>query len=234
MTWDTVRVHRRLIVSGGLGLATLQVGFFAANDLLGVALGTVTAIGSGPMFAGAIETWLGRRPPVRWVVATAVSVAGGALMVFAVSGERTEFDLLGLVAALACGFGFGVYYSASKRLVERGVPATAAVTWQYLIGALPLLVLLLREPVGWTVTPSGMALAAYLGVATIGIAYWLFAFGLRTTAASTAATLALAEPVTATVVSVAVLDDTLSPTGWLGAAIVVAGLAVAATADATG
>ena len=43
--------------------------------------------------------------------------------------------------------------------------------------------------------------------------------------------LTLAEPVTAAVAAVVVLDERLDPAGWLGAAIVLAGLALIARAE---
>jgi DME family drug/metabolite transporter len=69
-------------------------------------------------------------------------------------------------------------------------------------------------------------MVAHLGIVTIAVAYLLYGYGLRSIPASMAATLTLAEPVTAAVAGVVVLDERLTAAGWLGAALVVAGLAL--------
>ena len=64
-------------------------------------------------------------------------------------------------------------------------------------------------------------------VAATGVAYLLYGYGLGTLDTATATTLTLAEPVTAAVFATVVLDERLSAVEWLGAAIVLLGLALA-------
>jgi DME family drug/metabolite transporter len=120
-----------------------------------------------------------------------------------------------------------VYAVVTKRLILRGLQATVASAWQFSIGALVLLPFLAGEPMGWLRTPSGLAMALWLGVAATGVAYLLYGYGLRTLDTATATTLTLAEPVTAAVFAMVVLDERLSPIEWVGAAIVLVGLALA-------
>ncbi len=80
----------------------------------------------------------------------------------------------------------------------------------------------------WLGTGRGIALALYLAAFPTVVAYILFARGLRTIPASEATTIILAEPVTALVLGVAALDERLSAAGVVGAALVLAGLAVLA------
>jgi DME family drug/metabolite transporter len=70
-------------------------------------------------------------------------------------------------------------------------------------------------------------MAAYLALVPTVLAYRMFTVGLRGIAPPTASTLALAEPVVATVLGVAVLGERLGGLGWVGAALVLAGLALA-------
>ena len=51
------------IVVAGCGVAGYQVGFFVGTDRAGVALGTLVALGSGPVFAGVHAAVSSRRPP---------------------------------------------------------------------------------------------------------------------------------------------------------------------------
>jgi DME family drug/metabolite transporter len=67
-------------------------------------------------------------------------------------------------------------------------------------------------------------MALWLGLATTTVAYVLFGRGLRHLPAGPVTTLVLAEPVVATVLGVVVLGETLTVLGWIGAALVLAGL----------
>jgi DME family drug/metabolite transporter len=219
----TLRAHAPVVLAGALGVAAYQPGFFTGTERLGVALGTIAAIGSGPVFAGAIEWSLGNRPPTMWAIATALAIAGGGLLVF--SGESgARFSLVGLTGSLIAGLGYAVYAVATKRLILRGVDSTEASAWQFSLGALVLAPLLVGEPLGWLATPSGVVMALHLGVLATGLAYLLYGWGLRSIGTSTATTLTLAEPVTAAVLAVAILDERLRWFGWLGVALVLLGL----------
>jgi DME family drug/metabolite transporter len=99
------------------------------------------------------------------------------------------------------------------------------------IGAVLLAPILAIEPLGWLVRPRGTAMALHLGAVTIGVAYTLYGWGLRRLAVPTVVTLTLAEPLTAAILGTAVLGERLGPLGWLGAALIGAGLLVAARAE---
>lgn len=231
---SVLRRHRSLIVLGAIGVAAYQPLFFAGTSRVGVALGTVVALGSGPVFAGVIEwVWLHRTPTRRWVGATAVTITGGALLVLSGAGGidpggRADggIDPVGVAASLGAGLGYAVYAIAAKLLILRGVDSTVSLAWPFTIGALVLVPFASREPLGWATTDQGVLMLAHLGVLTVGLAYFLYGWGLRTIDTSTAVTLTLAEPVTAALLAVVVLDERLRPAGWAGVALVVLGLAM--------
>jgi DME family drug/metabolite transporter len=75
---------------------------------------------------------------------------------------------------------------------------------------------------------SGLAMSLWLGLATITLAYTLFTWGLQRLTAATAATLTLAEPLTAAVLGIAVLGERLSPAEIGGLVVLGAGLLVLA------
>lgn len=220
------RAHWPRLLVGGLGVAVYQPGFFAGTERLGVALGTIIALGSGPLFAGLMEFALGNRPSGRWLAATLVSIAGGALLV-APGAADADLDALGLLGALSGGLGYALYAVVTKRLILRGMPSTTASAWQFSIGSLALLPLLAGEPMSWLGDAGGLTMALWLGVAATGVAYLLYGYGLRSLDTATTTTLTLAEPVTAAMVAMLVLDERLSALEWLGAALVLVGLALA-------
>jgi DME family drug/metabolite transporter len=66
----------------------------------------------------------------------------------------------------------------------------------------------------------------YLGVVPTALAYSLFFTGLRRTGSGTASVLTLVEPLTATVLSVALIDERLAAWQWVGAGVVAASVVV--------
>ncbi|MGD9702542.1 MAG: DMT family transporter [Acidimicrobiia bacterium] len=231
----SIRSLRRLdrngwifVAIGGIGVAGYQPTFLAGTERSGVALGTVVALGSGPVFAGLVDVVRTRRmPPSTWLAATATSITGGVLLVSS-GGGAARFDLVGILAALAAGASYALYADTTKRLIISGVGSTAALAASFTVGTVLLLVLAAGEPFGWVGTPGGLALLGHLGLVTIGVAYWLYGYGLRHVPVPKAVTLTLAEPVTAAMLGVVVLDERIAPLGWAGIALVLAGLALAA------
>jgi len=212
-------------VVAALAMAVYQPAFFTAVDRTGVALGTVVAIGSAPVLAGVLEWIIHRvRPSSRWMAATAVAVAGVAMLT--VSGERVGADASGVGFALGAGLAYAVYVLSSARLV-RSTSAVGAMAAVFLLAGLMSLPALALVDLAWVATAAGAGMVVHLGVVTTAVAYVLFGSGLRTTETSTAATLTLGEPVTAAVLGVAVLGERPGALAWIGVALVLIGLAVA-------
>lgn len=71
---------RRWLLTAAFATALYQVTFFGAVARAGVALGTVVAIGSAPIFTGLLSSMTtGDRLTVRWGTATALAVIGCGL-----------------------------------------------------------------------------------------------------------------------------------------------------------
>jgi DME family drug/metabolite transporter len=226
---DLTRLRGRTggVLLGAVGVAAYQPGFFIGTGRSGVALGTIVAIGSGPLFAGALQwAWLRRRPSAIWAVATVVMIAGGVVLVIGRGGDAS-FSLVGTLGSLTAGFGYALFAIVTKRLIDVGVNSTEALAWQFSLGALLLVPFLATQPLAWLGRPSGMAMAAHLGVLATGAAYLLYGWGLRSVSTSIAVTLTLVEPVTAAVAAVVLLGERLRWFGWVGVGLVFGGLAIA-------
>jgi DME family drug/metabolite transporter len=141
--------------------------------------------------------------------------------------SSSTFAAAGVAAALVSGLGYAAYATAAKHQMEGGLDPAASMASLFGIGAALTAPLLLLEPVAWLRTGGGALMIVHLGVVTIGGAYTLYGRGLRLLPTPTVVTLTLAEPVTAAVLSVAVLGESLGITGWCGVAVVVTGLFVA-------
>ena len=219
------RWSARPVAFAALGVAAFQLLFFAGVGRAGVAIGTVVAIGSAPAFAGVLGWAVGReRPSGRWAAATAVSVLGAALLIAASAGA--DGDGAGVALCLGAGASYATYAVASKRLMAAGHPSAAVMAVAFGGGAVLLLPVLVTRDIGWLVDGRGALVALHLGVVTTAIAYLLFGIGLSRIPVAVAATLSLAEPLTASLLGVFFLDERLSAPQWAGAILLLAGLAL--------
>ncbi len=221
-TAGAVRLWRtRAGLAAGACTALYQLCFFAAVDRTGVALGTLVTIGSGPVFAGLLAAVLLRERPERaWVAATALCIAGLALL----SGTGGDLEPLGVLLALLSGFGYAAYTVAAKHLMTGGALSSEVMASAFGLGGVLLLPVLATQPLGWLGGPGGVALAAYLGLVTTTLAYVLFGRGLALLPAGPVTTLVLAEPLVATALGVGLLDERLATAGVVGALLVLSGL----------
>jgi DME family drug/metabolite transporter len=223
-----LRWARGPVLAGAAGVATYQLAFFAAVDHTGVAVGTIVALGSAPALAGALEWGVhGRRPPGRWAAATALACAGVACLALA-GGAGAGISIPGVSLAVVAGASYAVYTLASKRLLEDGHAPEQVMAAFFGLGAVALAPVLAIGGAAWIGSAGGLALVLFLGVVPTALAYVLFARGLRGVQASEAATLTLAEPVTAALLGVAVLGERVTGAGALGAALVLGGLVLLA------
>jgi DME family drug/metabolite transporter len=202
--------------------ASYQLFFFAGVERAGVALGTLVAVGSAPVLAG-LTGWavLGHRPNRGWLVATLVCLAGLAMLT---GPDLTGGAVTGLLLALAAGGCIAGYNVAAKIQLDRGVGALEVPTGSFLLGGAVLLPVLASQPLGWLAQPSGVALALYLGVATMALANVLLTRGMRWLTTGPVTTLMLADPAVATVLGVVILGETLEPLAVLGVVVIFAGL----------
>ena len=224
------RRHAPALALGGLAVAAYHVAWFAGLRRTGVVLGTIVGIGSGPVFAGLVHLARGRRLARAWAAGTGLTLAGVALLA-AQGGRGAPADPVGLASMLSAGLSYAVYAQAAKHAIDGGLGADRAMAGVFVAGALALAPLLALEPLGWLATARGAAMALHLGALTIGLAYSLYGWGLRHLQVPTVVTLTLAEPLTAAFLGVALLGERLGSAGWLGAAVLAAGLVVAGRGD---
>lgn len=210
----------------GICTGLYQFCFFAGVQRAGVAVGTMVALGSGPVLTGLLARWLlGERPGRAWLAATALCLTGLALLVL--RGEGTgRPDPLGILLALLAGSAYAAYTVLAKHSLDAGHRPSAVMAAAFGLGGLLSVPVLLSQPLGWVATGQGAALALYLGLVTITLGYLLFVRGLAALAAGPVATLMLAEPVVATTLGIAVLGERLSVLGGIGAGLVLVGLLV--------
>lgn len=219
------------VLLGGCSIMAFQATFFAGTSANGVSVGTVIALGSSPLFAGAFEWLAGSRPARSWLFATAIAVAGLALL-SGVLGSAHALHPGGVLLSLVAGAAYAGYAFATGTLLRRGMPALMATSAVLGTSGLIAACVLPFVDVGWLAQPRGLAMAAWLGPVTVVASYLLMGTALRTLSAATAVTLGLAEPITAATLGVVVLHESLAPAQWIGLAAVLAGVLIAGLAEA--
>lgn len=228
------RSGRRWAAIGALGVFVYPLAFYSAMNLAGVAVGNVVALGSGPVFAAVYE-WVGERRPLsrRWAVSTGLAVLGIAGLAFGRqvgSGGVGAGTLPGVALGLLAGAAYALYTYASSRAIQSGKPSRGVMGAMFGLGAVLLLPVLMVTGAPLLRSWSSVAIAGYLAIGPMFVAYLLFGIGLRTVRSSSATTITLLEPVIATLLAVLVVGERLEPVGWAGLLLVFAGLAILVTA----
>jgi DME family drug/metabolite transporter len=227
------REARPWVLVGAIGVIAYPLAFYSAMELAGVAIGNVVALGSGPMFAALLEWVIERhRPARRWVISTVVAVVGiGLLSVLGRPATDVGAGLLpGVALGLLAGLAYALYTYASSRAIAQDHGGRGVMGAMFGIGAIPLLVVLLI--VGAPLLQSGrtVAIAAYLVLAPMFLAYLLFGIGLRGLRSSVVTTITLVEPLVATVLAVTIVGERLTIAGWFGLGLILIGVPAMATA----
>jgi DME family drug/metabolite transporter len=214
---------RARLALAAMAVAGYQLCFFSAVRLTGVAIGTVVAIGSAPVFTGLISRLTGGPALTpRWMLATAAAIGGCSVLV--TGGKAAGVQLGGVGLALLAGACYAVYAVAAGRLIAAGNSPTVVMGVLFGAAAVLLAPVLAATSPGWLLSGRGLAVTAYLGLVTTAAAYLLYGYGLRTVAVPTAVTLGLAEPVVAALLGVVVLGERLSAPALAG--LVLVGLAI--------
>lgn len=218
--------HPGTILFAALLVAAYQILFFMAVSITGVAVGTMVAIGSGPLFAGIFAFLIYKELPGRhWLVATILAVSGLLVLFVPALGSVSQVKPAGVLMALAVGAFYAGYTLAIKRLLPGNSP-DAVIAIVFTIGGLLLTPLLFSFNLRWVLEPGGLFVALHLGLVTTALAYVLFARALRTVPAVHAVTLSLAEPLTAAALGIIVLKERLTFSTATGMSLVLAGLIV--------
>jgi DME family drug/metabolite transporter len=197
--------------------------FFTAVARAGVSISTLVALGLAPLLIAVGAVLLGRgRPDRATLTALAVALVGLVLLVGISAGESAGTAvLLGALFAAGSGLGYAVV-----TLAGGGVPAGIPVTMiGFTGGAVLLTPAVLTQGVHVPTDGAALAVLLYLGLVPSALAYALFFTGVRTLPGAVASILTLLEPLTATVLATAFLDERLAPGAVAGGLLVLAAVA---------
>lgn len=224
---DTVRHHAHVAVVLGVGTAAYQGLYFVSVLLVGVSVATVVSLGLAPILAALWEHAVARTlPTLREAAVLAAALTGLWLVSAHASGSTTSTAAdarLGLVLSIAAGATYAATTVYGRHAAQRVDPValTTCATTAGALALLPFLALAAAqgEPVG-SADAGSILLLAYLGVATMALAYGLLYAGLRTTSGSAATVATLVEPVSAALLAVALLGEHLAWPALLGGVLI--------------
>lgn len=218
-----IKLDKKLLLMASICMAFYQPLFFSGVSKTGVALGTVLALGSAPVFSGVIEYFMGKKLSKRWIIATIVSIIGCVLLF---SGQDSmNMNVFGSMLSLGAGLSYAVYVRVSQKLFQDS-PRDTVNGLVFLISAIMLSPILFMNDLSWVVSTRGIMVTLHLGIVTTALAYTLFAYGLVNISTPKAVTLTLAEPLTAAMLGVMVFNEKLTVISTIGVLLLFCGLIV--------
>ncbi|WP_342527575.1 EamA family transporter [Chryseomicrobium sp. FSL W7-1435] len=207
-----------------LCIGLFQMLFFSSVKLTGVAIASVVAIGSAPVFSGLVEWFIFKQRPTRiWMLSTLFALVGCGFL-FLNSGAVTV-NPTGVFLSLGAGIVFAIYTMASKVLVAKQ-DAVSAVAMTFSVAAVFLSPFYVLNGAAWTVQPVNALILLYLGIGTTTLAYVFYTTGLKKIPSSSALTLSLAEPTTAAVLGVLVVGEVFTWNSWVGIILLLGSIVV--------
>ena len=232
---------RRWLLVGAAGVFVYPLAFYSSMNLAGVAIGNVVSLGTGPIFAALLE-WIidRRRPSRRWALCTAAAIVGILLLAWGTqratgtAGGASGFGVLaGILLGVLAGLAYALYAYSSSRAIGAGERSGAVMGGMFGIGAVTLAPVLLALGASLLQSGQSVAIAAYLALGPMFLAYLFFGIALRTVRSSTATSITLLEPLVATLLAVIVVGESLAVLGFIGLALILGAVVALATARQT-
>ena len=224
------RLPVRWVALGAVGVATSQLLFFEAMARTGVAVGTLVAIGIGPLAAGLID-WMAYRqvPDRRWLAGMLVALAGVALL----SGGAAEVVWSGVALAVVAGCGIPCQGFAAQQLM-RDRPLITTMATVLAAGSVLMLPVTMSSVDTTFDSTASTATVLYLGLVTVMLAHSLWGAGLKRLSLSVAVVVGLLEPAVAATLAMTVLSEPVTVALIVGIGLVIAGVAVTSLSPVAG
>jgi DME family drug/metabolite transporter len=214
--------RKKEIYFSTMALSAYQLFFFSGVKLTGIAVGTITMLGSSTVFAGILAAILIReKPETRWYPASLLAIIGCFILI---RGGGITVNPKGILFALCSGLSYSMFSVLVKKIINQYHPFMVTSTVFLFSSVLVLPVLFFYPPV-WILSARGAAVAGWLGLVGTALAYILYTVGLKEINASSAVTLSLAEPATATFLGIFLIGERLTFNSVMGVFIIFAGLA---------
>ena len=214
-----------LCLGGGAAVGIFQVAYQMSTDAVGVPR-TVALLYLAPAMVAAVSgPLLGEWPTARRLGLVALTLVGVWLTVGGADEVEATFGSRGLGWGVLAGASYATYTLFGRFAAPRW--GAARTVFYSTLGACLVLAVILPLTSGPPVLPTGARawiVLVVFGALTIAAAQFLFFDALARIEASRASVAAAAEPAVAALLATLLLSQGLAPVGWLGVAMIVAGV----------
>ena len=184
-----------------------------------------------PLFTMLVAHWFTTDEKInpRRLLGVLTGMGGVGLMMGLDSMESSGFHLLGQSAILLAAFSYGLAGVYGKRFAQLEIPPLATATGQLCASSMILIPLTLWIDQPWTMAmPSIEGMGSLLGIALLStaLAYVIYFRLLKTAGATNLLLVTLLIPVSAIILGVFLLDESLQPQHLSGMAVISLGLLI--------
>ena len=184
-----------------------------------------------PLFTMLVAHWFTTDEKInpRRLLGVLTGMGGVGLMMGLDSMESSGFHLLGQSAILLAAFSYGLAGVYGKRFAQLEIPPLATANGQLCASSMILIPLTLWIDQPWTMTiPSIEGMGSLLGIALLStaLAYVIYFRLLKTAGATNLLLVTLLIPVSAIILGVFLLDESLEPQHLSGMAVISLGLLI--------
>ena len=184
-----------------------------------------------PLFTMLVAHWFTTDEKInpRRLLGVLTGMGGVGLMMGLDSMESSVFHLLGQSAILLAAFSYGLAGVYGKRFAQLEIPPLATATGQLCASSMILIPLTLWIDQPWTMAmPSIEGMGSLLGIALLStaLAYVIYFRLLKTAGATNLLLVTLLIPVSAIILGVFLLDESLEPQHLSGMAVISLGLLI--------
>jgi len=218
----------RAVLIMGAAMAGYNGSFFAALARTSVTAGTLLALCTAPLFVAVLARLFLHEPLTRPVLLALAAGLSGTILLVGGQGGRDLLRLdyaLGNLLALAAGLSYAIY-ALVGRAKSRGAPPASLAALSFTTAAILLTPFALANGLRLPTNFPAWLAVLYLGLIPTALAYALYLSGLRSVPATMASVGTLIEPLTASLLAALFLGERLTPSGLLGAGLLLSSLAI--------
>lgn len=215
-----------LYIGSGIGFFFTGTCYYASMQMTSVSTAVVLMY-TAPVFVLIYSVaFLGEKLTVTKGLSVAAMLVGCALVSGIIGGFK--FDLWGIAVGLMSGVAYSAYNIFTKIQMRSGYSPYGATLFCFVFTA--LISILVSKPLQIiqivSTNPGSLILALVCGICTCVLPYLFYTLALRELPAGTASSLAIVEPLAATVFSVAFLGEKLTMYSCTGIIMIVSAIFV--------
>lgn len=218
--WSQLRRLLPTVLLAGVGMAGYVLLWFLGIEQIGAAIPTLIALCLPPVIVTAIAVARGQEkadPQLLLMLSGAIS--GTVLIVFQHGASSEVADSRSMLLGVAFSLGSALLYAGFSMISGRisvALGAGPATTCLTVVTAATMGIFAAFRPLAWPAEVPPQAWFLYLGVVTAALALLAFSWGAARLQPTALTVATLLEPLTAVVLSAAILGQQLAMVQWVG------------------